>query len=162
MRAGRDALHRRPGARVTRFVLAADGGNSKTDVVIATIDGDVRAWARGGRSSHHHVGPDGMVAVLEGLAGRARGDADLPAGVLPEVAVFMLAGVDLAGEEEDIRAALEARDLADRVVVGNDTFAVLAGRRHERLGHRDHVRRRHQLRRPRAGRRVVRYPRSAR
>ena len=110
---------------MTRFVLAADGGNSKTDVVIATIDGDVRAWARGGRSSHHHVGPDGMVAVLEGLAGRARGDADLPAGVLPEVAVFMLAGVDLAGEEEDIRSALEARDLADRVVVGNDTFAVL-------------------------------------
>ena len=48
-----------------------------------------------------------------------------PAGALPEVAVFMLAGVDLAGEEEDIRAALEARDLAGRVVVGNDTFAVL-------------------------------------
>ena len=66
-----------------------------------------------------------MVAVLEGLAARARGDAGLPAGALPEVAVFMLAGVDLAGEEEDIRAALEARHLAARVVVGNDTFAVL-------------------------------------
>jgi N-acetylglucosamine kinase-like BadF-type ATPase len=110
---------------VTRFVLAADGGNSKTDVVIATIDGDVRAWARGGRSSHHHVGADGMVAVLEDLAIRACGDAALPAGTQLEVAVFMLAGVDLAGEEEDIRAALEARDLAGRVIVGNDTFAVL-------------------------------------
>jgi N-acetylglucosamine kinase-like BadF-type ATPase len=110
---------------VTRFVLAADGGNSKTDVVIATIDGDVRAWARGGRSSHHHVGADGMVAVLEDLVIRACGDAALPAGTQLEVAVFMLAGVDLAGEEEDIRAALEARDLAGRVIVGNDTFAVL-------------------------------------
>ena len=37
----------------------------------------------------------------------------------------MLAGVDLAGEEEDVRAALEAREMAARVVVGNDTFAVL-------------------------------------
>ena len=110
---------------MTRFVLAADGGNSKTDIVVATIAGEVRGWARGGRSSHHHVGADGMVAVLEGLAARACDDAAVPAGVRPEVGVFMLAGVDLAGEEEDVRAALEAREMAARVVVGNDTFAVL-------------------------------------
>jgi N-acetylglucosamine kinase-like BadF-type ATPase len=110
---------------VTRFVVAADGGNSKTDVVIATLAGDVRAWARGGRSSHHHVGADGMVAVLEGLVARARDDAGLAAGARADVAVFMLAGVDLAGEEDEVRAALEARQMAARVVVGNDTFAVL-------------------------------------
>ena len=65
----------------------------------------------------------------------------------------MLAGVDLPGEEEALRAALEARGWAAR---GRRQRHVRgAARRHrERLGHRRHVRRRDQLRRPRAGRRV--------
>lgn len=110
---------------MTPFVLAADGGNSKTDLVLATTDGDVRAWVRGGRSSPHHVGVDGAVAVLGGLADEARTAAGLSRAEPAVVGAFMLAGVDLAGDEEAVRTALETRGLAARTVVGNDTFAVL-------------------------------------
>jgi N-acetylglucosamine kinase-like BadF-type ATPase len=110
---------------VTAHVIAADGGNSKTDLVIATADGELLAWARGGRSSPDHVGMAGMTAVIEDLAARALRDAGREPTVPAEVGAFMLAGVDLEGDEEGVRAALQARGLAHRVVVGNDTFAVL-------------------------------------
>ena len=80
--------------------------------MIATIAGDVAAGRAGGRSSHHHVGADGMVAVLEGLPARGLRPTRPCRPGATEVAVFMLAGVDLAGEEGDVRAALEARGWA--------------------------------------------------
>jgi len=110
---------------VTPHVIAADGGNSKTDLVLATANGELLAWARGGRSSPDHVGMAGMTAVIEELATRALRDAGRDPTVPAEVGAFMLAGVDLEGDEEAVREALHARGLARRIIVGNDTFAVL-------------------------------------
>jgi N-acetylglucosamine kinase-like BadF-type ATPase len=110
---------------VTAHVIAADGGNSKTDLVIATATGELLAWSRGARSSPDHVGIAGMTAVIEELATRALREAGLEPTAPAEVGAFMLAGVDLEGDEEGVRSALHARGLAHRLVVGNDTFAVL-------------------------------------
>jgi N-acetylglucosamine kinase-like BadF-type ATPase len=107
-------------------VLAVDGGNSKTDLVLADADGEVLALVRGPQSSPHRLGLDGSIDVLEGLLESALGDAGLD-GTRPvaEVAQLLMAGVDSPAEEDDLRAAVEEQRWARTVRVGNDTFAVL-------------------------------------
>jgi N-acetylglucosamine kinase-like BadF-type ATPase len=104
-------------------VLAVDGGNSKTDLALVDLDGTVLAAVRGPGSSPHHVGVAGSVERIGALYDQA-----LAAGRRqdrPEVGVFMLAGVDLNGEEEELHTALSAQPWVGRTLVRNDTFAVL-------------------------------------
>jgi N-acetylglucosamine kinase-like BadF-type ATPase len=100
-----------------RTILAVDGGNSKTDVALVQEDGRVLALERGPQSSPDHLGVEGSLDVIAGLRERVGGDA--------AVGVLLLAGVDFDDEEAAYRAAAERRSLAARLVVGNDTFAVL-------------------------------------
>ena len=107
-------------------VLAVDGGNSKTDLVLAAADGEVLALVRGPQSSPHRLGLDGSMSVLEGLLETAVADAGLDgARPVAEVAQLLMAGVDSPAEEDDLRAAVEEQGWATTVRVGNDTFAVL-------------------------------------
>jgi N-acetylglucosamine kinase-like BadF-type ATPase len=107
-------------------VLAVDGGNSKTDLVLAAADGEVLALVRGPQSSPHRLGLDGSMSVLEGLLETAMADAGLDgARPVAEVAQLLMAGVDSPAEEDDLRAAVEEQGWATTVRVGNDTFAVL-------------------------------------
>jgi N-acetylglucosamine kinase-like BadF-type ATPase len=101
-------------------ILAVDGGNSKTDVALLAEDGSVLGHARGPLSSPHHLGLDASLEVLERLVGEAGLD-----GRRAAVAEVLLAGVDFPDEEEQLRDAVAARGWAERVLVGNDTFAVL-------------------------------------
>jgi N-acetylglucosamine kinase-like BadF-type ATPase len=104
-------------------VLAVDGGNSKTDLAIVDLDGTVLAAVRGPGSSPHHVGVAGSVERIGALYDQAMSAAQQ--FELPDVGVFMLAGVDLNGEEESLHAALSAQSWVARALVRNDTFAVL-------------------------------------
>jgi len=105
------------------FVLAVDGGNSKTDLALVRVDGELLALARGDMSSPHHLGLEGALAALEGLRQRALGEAGVDGRAA--VAQLLLAGVDFPAEEERARAAIAVRGWADETHVGNDTFAVL-------------------------------------
>jgi N-acetylglucosamine kinase-like BadF-type ATPase len=104
-------------------VLAVDGGNSKTDLAIVDIDGTVLAAVRGPGSSPHHVGVAGSVDRIGALYDQALTAAGRRGPC--EVGVFMLAGVDLNGEEEELHAALSEQLWVGRALVRNDTFAVL-------------------------------------
>jgi N-acetylglucosamine kinase-like BadF-type ATPase len=107
-------------------VLAVDGGNSKTDLVLARADGEVLALVRGPQSSPHRLGLDGSMTVLEGLLETAVVEAGLDgARPIAEVAQLLMAGVDSPAEEDDLRAVVEEQGWAPTVRVGNDTFAVL-------------------------------------
>jgi len=106
-------------------VLAVDGGNSKTDLALVARDGSVLALVRGRLSSPHHLGLEGCLAVLEGLLVEAVREADMQAPRVAEIAELLMAGVDFPSEEETLRDAVAARSWANRVRVGNDTFAVL-------------------------------------
>jgi N-acetylglucosamine kinase-like BadF-type ATPase len=107
-----------------RLVLAVDGGNSKTDLALLREDGAVLALVRGGNSSPHHLGLDGTIAMLEQLHADARARAGLDGDARAAVGHLLLAGLDLPVEEERLHAAVDGR-WADRLSVGNDTFAVL-------------------------------------
>jgi N-acetylglucosamine kinase-like BadF-type ATPase len=107
------------------FVLAVDGGNSKTDVVLAGADGAVLSLVRGAQSSPHRLGLAGTLQVLESLLQSALAEAGLDENARAEVAQLLMAGVDTATEEDELRAAVEERGWAAKTRVGNDTFAVL-------------------------------------
>ena len=114
-----------PGAG--RLLLAADVGNSKTDVALLRSDGTVLAAVRGPTASHQRVGFDAGVDVLSGLASSARVIAGMGATSFPvvDVAIVCAAGVDFPDEERKLARLLERRGLASRVVVRNDTHAAL-------------------------------------
>lgn len=105
------------------LVVGVDGGNSKTEVAIADLDGRVLGRVRG----------PGTTSPLHGAAAVARNLAELVRAAQAKVgretplasAVLYLANVDLPEEEDAVMTALAPNDLARQVVVGNDTLAVL-------------------------------------
>lgn len=108
------------------LIVAIDGGNSKTDVVVVGEDGGALATARGGGFRPHEVGESAAVEVVAAtvvtaldLAGVTRPDTGLA-----HVAAY-LANADLPEQEESLTTALAARGWARTVRVGNDTFALL-------------------------------------
>jgi N-acetylglucosamine kinase-like BadF-type ATPase len=118
------------------IVLAVDGGNSKTDLALVRVDGEVLSLVRGPLSSPHHLGLEGALNVLRDLLEQAAGEAGLATtnGPVAEVAQLLMAGVDFPSEERELREAVEARRWAERTHVGNDTFAVLRAGTDRRWG----------------------------
>jgi N-acetylglucosamine kinase-like BadF-type ATPase len=108
------------------LLLAVDGGNSKTDVALVRADGTPLAVVRGPQSSPHRIGIEGTMDVLGELVARAAKEAGLNGGArVADVGTLVLAGADLPEEEIALNAAATARGWADRVVVRNDTYALL-------------------------------------
>ncbi|QFU90784.1 N-acetylglucosamine kinase [Amycolatopsis sp. YIM 10] len=108
------------------LVVAIDGGNSKTDVLLVDATGNVLGEARGPGASPQNVGVDACVETLERLVLAAHEDAgrtaERPFAVHTSA---YLAGLDLPEEEEILHAALTARGWSPSLTVGNDTFALL-------------------------------------
>ncbi len=103
-------------------LLALDGGNSKTDVLLVTADGTVVARARSGPFAPHIVGAAAAVATVAPAVTQVLAAARLPR---VDVVAGYLANADLPEEEQAIAAAIAAYDWADHVEVHNDTFAML-------------------------------------
>jgi N-acetylglucosamine kinase-like BadF-type ATPase len=110
---------------VVPVVVGVDGGNSKTDVVLADLDGTVLAQVRGPGTRPHVVGVPATADTVAALVARARQEAGLPAGGPLAAGSFHWANLDLPSSEEEARVELAARGLVARLVVRNDTFAVL-------------------------------------
>jgi N-acetylglucosamine kinase-like BadF-type ATPase len=110
----------------TELVLAIDGGNSKTEVLVTTARGEVLATVRGPGSSPHHLGVQGALDLLDELVRKAFAQADLGDNT-PTVdrAEVYLAGVDFPNEKEIATAAVIERNWARAVTVDNDSFALL-------------------------------------
>jgi N-acetylglucosamine kinase-like BadF-type ATPase len=107
------------------LLLAVDGGNSKTDLVLATTAGEVLAFVRGPGSSPHHLGVAGSMRLLDQLIGEARSAARLPADAGIAQASVYLAGADLPIEVERLYAAVSSMNWASSYMVDNDTFALM-------------------------------------
>jgi N-acetylglucosamine kinase-like BadF-type ATPase len=110
---------------MSALYLAADGGNSKTDVVLGDATGKVLATVRGGTSSPHNIGLTGTIDVLAALIAAARAQAGLTAATPIEAIAVYLAGADLPIEVTRLHEAVAAQGWARRVLVDNDCFALL-------------------------------------
>jgi N-acetylglucosamine kinase-like BadF-type ATPase len=110
------------------LLIAVDGGNSKTDVVLLRTDGSVAAAVRGPGSNPHFLTTAGTLNLIERLIDTAwRQTGADPRSHRPKMstAAFFLAGADQPGEVRDLRDAIAGRGWADDVLVGNDTLALL-------------------------------------
>lgn len=105
-----------------RTLLALDGGNSKTDIVLVGEDGTVLARTRSGPFIPHMVGAARAVDLLAPDIERALSFA--PTGRVNLIAGY-LANADLPLDEERIAAAIASHGWSDDVIVENDTLAML-------------------------------------
>ncbi|WP_433722792.1 N-acetylglucosamine kinase [Actinoplanes sp. CA-051413] len=105
--------------------LAVDGGNSKTDVVLGTAEGEILGFVRGPTSSPHILGLTGTIEVLRDLIAAARTDAGLTPGRPIDLAAVYLAGADLPIEVQRLHTAIEAQSWTARTIVDNDCFALM-------------------------------------
>lgn len=130
-------------ADAKQVVLVVDGGNFKTDVALVGADGQLLSLSRGGTCSPHLLGFDAGIEVLSALVaeasqGAARGqdgsgavtgqrasDSGATARPIADVARILLAGADFSEEIELLERRLGALGWASRLVVENDTLALL-------------------------------------
>lgn len=108
------------------LLLAADVGNSKTDLALLRADGELLAAVRGPTASHQAIGLEAAADALDALRDRALAVAGLdPPDPGPELAVVCAAGADFPDEVRRLARLYERRGLAATVVVRNDTHAAL-------------------------------------
>jgi N-acetylglucosamine kinase-like BadF-type ATPase len=107
------------------IVFGVDGGNSKTDLVIATGDGEVLAEVRGGGTRSHVIGVPAMIAGLAELVARGREIAGLGPEVSIAVGAFFIANLDVPEAEAQALQELARWGLSRRTEVRNDTLAPL-------------------------------------
>jgi N-acetylglucosamine kinase-like BadF-type ATPase len=111
---------------MSHLVLAVDGGNSKTHVVLVDASGTAVGYVRGPGSSPHRLGVEGCAALLDDFVAEVARQVGLNGSrdVAAQASVY-LAGVDLPAETAVIRQALANQGWAPELVVDNDTFALL-------------------------------------
>ncbi|GGQ75954.1 N-acetylglucosamine kinase [Couchioplanes azureus] len=110
---------------MTAYYLAVDGGNSKTDVLLGSGDGEILGFVRGPATSPHTLGLDGAVDLLAELVRTVRAEAGVAPAAVIDLAAVYLAGADLPVEVFRLRQAISARRWTRQTVVDNDTFALL-------------------------------------
>ena len=112
---------------MTDFVLAVDGGNSKTDVALVGPDGGLLAAVRGPTTSHQAVGLDTGIARLVGLVEGAARQAGLDPTARPisTIGVHAIAGADFTADVRMLEGALAGARLSARDVVVNDCIGAL-------------------------------------
>ena len=135
------------------LVLAVDGGNSKTDVALATADGEVLAQAQAGPFTPQSTGVGSAIDVVAKAVGEIRTRLELPedAPLARHLSAFV-AGADLPQEEVALAEAFAAQRL-DRDGRGRQRHLRPAARRGlASLGCRGGLRRGHELRGHRSGR----------
>src|SRR5262245_19201532 len=93
--------------------LAIDGGNSKTDVVIGTDDGDVLGFANGLGTCYQNIGLPETMARLEALVAETRHRAGLAGTTRVARADIFLAGADLSQDVDLLTRTIAERDWAE-------------------------------------------------
>jgi N-acetylglucosamine kinase-like BadF-type ATPase len=117
------------------FLLAVDGGGTKTQALVADMGGNVVARGLGPSSNHHRVGFEesarAMTTAIEGALQHVVGPRSLGEGpawrsVRIAAACFGLAGIDVPEDEAQVSRWVQGQGIARSFVVVNDSELVLA------------------------------------
>jgi N-acetylglucosamine kinase-like BadF-type ATPase len=100
-------------------VVGVDAGNSKTELVVAGLDGRPEAYVRGPGSNVHGLGVERMLERLAALVARARLEPPADHGA------FFLCGVDIPADIEELTEAVRRTGWVRGTTVDNDSFALL-------------------------------------
>jgi N-acetylglucosamine kinase-like BadF-type ATPase len=110
---------------MAEHVVGVDGGNSKTDAVVASTSGRVLARRRGPGVISPLADPAGWRDRLASLVEQTRCDAGVRPGCKAACVVYFLANIDLPVERRIAQRELESTGQAEVTIVRNDTLAVL-------------------------------------
>ena len=109
------------------LIVGVDGGNSKTDVLLADTSGKLLAWVRTGGSNPQGIGLLPTAALLrsgiDAALTRARRSGQRPAAV-----ALCMAGIDTPRDAKGVRGVLAGRGsarIADHLSTRNDSEAGL-------------------------------------
>lgn len=118
---------RRHSGTNSALIVGVDGGNSKTDILVADTRGTLLAWVRVGGSNPQGIGLAAAAARL-----RTGIDAALKrskrGGERPEAVALCMAGIDTPRDARAVRGALSGRGavrIANRLSTRNDSEAGL-------------------------------------
>ena len=112
-----------------RILLGIDGGGSKTDALIASLDDvgqiHILGWGLGGPSNLRLAGEQQSFANLNKVVDEAIIAANLQGSTI-DYAVLALAGSSFSGVREKVATWAEKRNLASHVEIIHDALPVLA------------------------------------
>jgi glucosamine kinase len=119
---------------MSEIVVGVDGGGSRTRVLVGTAEGEVLASAEGQKSAVTPGQAAHSADVIAELVVRALGEIALPGALLPRVLYCGVAGTGRDEERRALHAALDAKELAEEVVVDSDGMIAMYDAFDERAG----------------------------
>jgi N-acetylglucosamine kinase-like BadF-type ATPase len=107
------------------YVLAVDGGNTKTIALVARVDGTILGWGRsGGGGIYGAESPHAALEQVDHAVRAALDMADIESSELT-AACFSMAGADWAEDFALLEGEMEQRGYGARVLVVNDAIGAL-------------------------------------
>jgi glucosamine kinase len=119
---------------MSEIFIGVDGGGSRTRVLVGTAEGEVLASADGPKSAVTPGQADRSAEVIAELVMRALSDIALPGAVFPRVLYCGVAGAGREEERRALHAALDAKELAEEVVIDSDGLIALYDALEDRAG----------------------------
>jgi glucosamine kinase len=119
---------------VNDIVVGVDGGGSKTRVMVGTADGEVLTTLDGPKSAVVPGQAARSADVIGELVTRALAEVAQPGEVLPRVLYCGVAGTGRDEERRALHAALDAKELAEEVVIDSDGLIAMYDAFEDRAG----------------------------
>ncbi len=119
---------------MTEIVIGVDGGGSKTRVMVGTAEGEILAALDGQKSAVTPGQAERSADVIGDLVTRALAEIAQPGSVLPRVLYCGVAGTGRDEERKALHAALDAKELAEEVVIDSDGLIAMYDALDDRAG----------------------------
>jgi glucosamine kinase len=119
---------------MSEIVIGVDGGGSKTRVLVGTAEGEVLATVDGPKSAVSPGQAARSADVIAELVTRALGEIAQPGAVFPRVLYCGVAGTGREEERRALHAALDAKELAEEVVIDSDGLIAMYDAFEDRAG----------------------------
>jgi glucosamine kinase len=119
---------------VSDIVIGVDGGGSKTRVMVGTAEGEVLTTLDGPKSAVTPGFASRSADVIGELVTRALAEIAMPGTVLPRVLYCGVAGAAREDESRALHAALDAKELAEEVVIDSDGLIAMYDALEDRAG----------------------------
>jgi len=119
---------------MSEIVVGVDGGGSKTRVLVGTAEGEVLATVDGPKSAVSPGEAGRSADVIAELVTRALSEIAQPGAVFPRVLYCGVAGTGREEERRALHSALDAKELAEEVVIDSDGLIAMYDAFDDRAG----------------------------
>ncbi|MDQ6689588.1 MAG: hypothetical protein M3Z18_03685, partial [Gemmatimonadota bacterium] len=116
------------------IVIGVDGGGSKTRVLVGTAEGEVLATVDGPKSAVKPGEAAHSAEVIAELVRRGLSKIAQPGALFPRVLYCGVAGTGRDEERRALHSELDARDLAEEVIVDSDGLIAMYDAFDDRAG----------------------------